>query len=223
MKKYISIIALTLFLTSITQAQTLIKYREATLESNGYDTAGKAILEAYSDGSVKLRLDENYETETGPDVVLFLSDQPAPASGVEVSGIEVVNLGNQSGISHFSGEKSFDLPSSTTIEEYDYVVLQCVFFGRLPWGKGSFGKVNDVEVTDIFSFTKKESLSFYPNPADEQILFNDNVLNLNLYDSLGNLIETYSNVSKINTAKLPDGVYIIEDDKNKKSRLIITH
>lgn len=121
-----------LFLGTITlSAQELTRERVADLRPLDYSIDGKAILEEFDDGSLKLRLSEDFSTPAGPDVRIFLSDGATTAGGVEIVDLSSIN--------HFSGARTFDVPADVTLEQYSRVFFYCQSF-MAPWADGVFGE-----------------------------------------------------------------------------------
>ena len=137
MRTLLSLFILALFSTTISYAQTIINTRSSVLQPGGYTISGMAFLEEFDDGSLQLRLDENFETPPGPDVRIFLSDDPNSTQ----NAIEIQDIGvGRGGINHFSGAISFDVPAGIGINQFDFIVFYCVDF-RQHWASGSFGDV----------------------------------------------------------------------------------
>lgn len=91
----------------------------------GVDTvAGAAILGTTSEGTPILRL-ENLNAANGPDLYVYLSKTPSPATREQVmNGIEVGKLkGTQ-------GNFNYTLPATTEIGSYQSVVVYCKSFSR---------------------------------------------------------------------------------------------
>ena len=120
----------------ISFSQTLVKSREAVLKKIGYTITGKAFLEEYSNGALKLRLDEDFATPSGPDVQVLLSKTTSTAGALPIANLVALN--------HFSGAITFDVPANTTIEEYQYILFHCVAFNA-SWANGNFGAAVEVE------------------------------------------------------------------------------
>lgn len=134
--KFILVFSFTIF-SFLGLSQTLVSTRTAPLMGTpSYTLSGNAILEKYSDGSLKLSLDNSYNTQSGPDVQIFLANSLTATS----PGNMVANVGTgPGGISHFSGAITFPIVSgSININTYQNIIFQCVQFGVL-WGNGTFG------------------------------------------------------------------------------------
>ena len=130
MKRYIFIFAFLVFIQSLF-AQQVTSYREATLQKTGYTITGKAFLELYDNGKLKLRLDEEFNTERGPDVQIFLSNSTSITDGIMIA-----NLGYSGGIDHFDGAITFDI-TEIDISTYSKIIFHCVAFNA-PWAIGEF-------------------------------------------------------------------------------------
>lgn len=120
---------LTLVLSLSLPAQTLLQTRTADMRPENYSITGDAILEAYDDGSLELRLSDDFTTPRGPDVRIYLGN------GNTLDGaVEIVNLTT---ISHFSGGISLAVPDTVALEDYDRLLMFCVQFD-LFWASGTF-------------------------------------------------------------------------------------
>ena len=123
------------FIWQTVLSQDVIEFREATLVEGGYVISGSAFLELLDDGSLQVRLTQDYSTPRGPDVQLYLSNNPTQISG----GLFVENLSDENA---FSGAHSWNLGSDVGINDYNYIIFRCVAFG-LHWAGGTFGGSND--------------------------------------------------------------------------------
>ncbi|MBL4669730.1 MAG: DM13 domain-containing protein [Flavobacteriales bacterium] len=204
-------------LSSYGIAQNLVSFRTAPLQSGDYSLVGNALLESYSDGSLKLRLDSSYLTASGPDVQIFLTNSANFSSPVNLTGaLFIANIGTAAGAPHFSGEKEFTIPAGVNISDYDQVMLVCVQFGNLLWGYGSFDNlITHTGIKDDNSI--KKSLSIFPNPFNSKL--NLDLKNLTvrhtvtIQDALGKIIsEQYVQNKKevIDVSNLGKGLYFIK-------------
>lgn len=96
-----------------------------------YETRGKAALEEAKDGHYYVRL-EDFETQNGPDLFVYLSTAPASAEG-EAFIEDFINLGELKGN---IGNQNYQIPDGTDLEKYRSVVIWCkrfaVGFGVAP-------------------------------------------------------------------------------------------
>lgn len=137
--------SLLIVIATVAQAATVVASREANMVGSAtYALSGTAYLEELSDGTFQFRLGADYSTDAGPDVQLLLTNHASWTSPVDTTGTQfVVDVGNDGGgISHFSGAHTTDLGNQiSSLTQFDHVVFVCVRFGRLYWGHGSFGSV----------------------------------------------------------------------------------
>ncbi len=134
MKSPITLLITLLFFINITNAQTIISSRTSDLQPGGYEISGNAFLEELDNGALQLRLDDEFSTLAGPDVRIFLTDNPNSTN----NGIEIVNIGTLGGgINHFQGALTVDVPADISIDQYDFIVFYCVAF-RQHWASGEF-------------------------------------------------------------------------------------
>lgn len=101
-----------------------------------YETRGTATLDQAEDGHYYVRL-EDFETQNGPDLFVYLSTAPASAEG-EAFIEDFINLGELKGN---IGNQNYQVPDGTDLEKYRSVVIWCkrfaVGFGVAPLdGKG---------------------------------------------------------------------------------------
>jgi hypothetical protein len=153
-------------------AQNLVSYREAVLQKTGYNITGKAFLELYDNGDLKLRLDNDFNTSPGPDVQVFLS-----TSSVTGSGLMIADIGTSDGFNHFNGTITFDTPANTGIEAYDYIGFHCVKFNA-SWAVGTFGALItpyncEATITATTNWVTSVSVCATDNQADEIPLLNN--------------------------------------------------
>ncbi len=116
-----------LFLAHASFAQVQCS-RTSPFVRGGYSVSGKVILEQLTDSTARLRLDDDFETDSGPDVVIFLSNDSTNINGA----LRVADIGTVNGLRHFKGAISFDLPTGVRIDDYRYVVMRCLLF-NLHW------------------------------------------------------------------------------------------
>jgi len=132
----------------------LVNTRTAEMAPEGYDVEGDAILQSFDDGSLKLLLTEDFDTDAGPDVRLFLSPDRTLSNAVELADL--------SGLDHFQGELTLDVPDTISLERYDFILMYCVQFNAF-WASGEFGVVKPVGGVD---FECRESTTSAPGGVD---------------------------------------------------------
>jgi len=124
---------LTLFLIALSfsgYSQDVVLQRTSDLMPQRYVISGDAFLEELSNGELTLRLSDDFSTPRGPDVRILLGNTLSPNNTVEV-----VNL---SRVGHFSGARTFDVPASVDINQFNNILFFCVNFQQF-WASGSFG------------------------------------------------------------------------------------
>lgn len=196
-------LALFFFFTFSLNSQVLVSTRTAPLMNGpAYNLSGNAILEKYSDGSLKLSLDNTYNTQSGPDVQIFLSNSLTATS----PGLMVADVGTgPGGISHFTGAITFPVSSGTLISTYQNIVFQCVQFGAL-WGNGTFGPEIVVPPptnclsSNVTSGPGSSTVHICPNDGIADVIMFSNNIGTNpnstysyvLTDNLGQIIQILS-------------------------------
>lgn len=88
---------------------------------------GNARMVALPDGGVEVQLSE-FEVTNGPDLELWLSDHPDPASSADVAAGNWLSLGLLKGN---IGDQSYSVPAGTDLSQYKSVVVWCEQFGVL--------------------------------------------------------------------------------------------
>ena len=214
-------------------AQVATKYRRATLTgAPPYFLNGIVFIEELSDGTFQFRLDENYFTDNGPDVQIFLINNNNFSTPVDTTGaLFIVDVGFESGgINHFAGEYTQPLSSGiNSILDFNHVVFVCYDRGMLHWGNGSFGPTILGCSNTTSSFTKIACNS-YTSPSGKIMtspgMFNDTIPNAAMCDSIItiNLTINTANVSTsvndtVITASATDAEYqwIDCNDNNREN------
>ena len=131
-----------LMASGLVSSQNLVAYRTAPLMDGDYVLDGTAYLEEFDDGTVQFRLGSDYNTPSGPDVHILLTNDNNYSNPIDTVGMLLIeDVGTTDGISHFSGAYTWQLPAGVSISDYDHVVFICINFGFLHWGNGTFGNV----------------------------------------------------------------------------------
>ena len=86
---------------------------------------------------------------------------------------------------------------------------------------------SDTAFTAIFALidesslleAEAESISFFPNPTNSKVTFNQAIERIELIDLAGKTLRTYENESEINIEQLPAGVYYLRLTNNEKQTL----
>ncbi len=183
-----------MFTAQIMICQNIVETRTATLVDGDYILQGTVHLEAFDDGSLDLRLEDDYMTQSNVfDVHIYLSNSDDYNAPIDTSeALLVENIGSISGINYSSGAMTFELPSGVGINDYNFIVFICVQFGNLHWGNGTFSEsivssINQVEdpikpIVEVFPSTSENG------QFEIAVLRNENV-NLEIFDLNGRLID----------------------------------
>jgi len=96
-----------------------------------HETSGRATLSKADDGHYYVRF-EDFSTENGPDLLVYLSSAQSTASGTEFAQ-NFVDLGPLKGN---IGNQNYQVPDGTDLEQFKSVVIWCrrfnVAFGASP-------------------------------------------------------------------------------------------
>ncbi len=84
---------------------------------SGYNVQGTTTLTRQQNGTLNLMLESDFVTDLGPSMAVYLSNTP----GVNGMSLRV------GGLLEATGPVSFTVPN-VTLDQYDYVVIQCVPF-----------------------------------------------------------------------------------------------
>jgi len=170
--KWTFFLLITLLLSGNTFGQNLTGVRTASLMDGDYTLAGTVYLESFDDGSLDLRFDNNYLTQTNVyDVHVFLTNNNNYYSApIDTTGMLLVaNIGTIRGLNYSSGARTFHLPSGVSINDYQYIVFICVQYGRLHWGNGTFSTTVTTNLLQLEE-TNKLSAKIYPNPSESGLV-----------------------------------------------------
>ena len=101
------------------------------------------------------------------------------------------------------------------------------------WNDGNTDNPRTVALTSDTAFTaifalidesslleaETESISFFPNPTNSKVTFNQAIERIELMDLAGKTLRTFRNESEINIEQLPAGVYYLRLTNNEKTTL----
>lgn len=165
MKKILLFNLILLFSLSTAISQSVILQREAPLMDENYTIDGTAYLEELDNGDLQLRLSEDYDTPTGPDVRMYLSNSLSITGAIEIADLSDLN--------HFSGAMTFDVPIGININDYQYVVFYCLSFNQL-WASGEFGTAivisDDLCESSSTSSNGLANIDICPSDGDSDII-----------------------------------------------------
>ena len=76
-----------------------------------------------------------------------------------------------------------------------------------------------LDVNSSLMDVEHSELSFFPNPTNSKVTFNQAIERIELIDLVGKTLRTYENESEINIEQLPAGVYYLRLTNNEKQTL----
>ncbi|MBW8172210.1 DM13 domain-containing protein [Ornithinimicrobium sp. Arc0846-15] len=110
----------------------LIELARGDFISQAHPTSGEAIILEAADGTRYLRF-EGLASDDGPDLFVWLTDQPAEADDDVYDDGEYVNLGQ---LKATSGNQNYEIPADVDIDSLTSVSIWCdrfnVSFGAAP-------------------------------------------------------------------------------------------
>ena len=111
---------------NLTEAQVVATgtFRDADRAHNGQ---GTATLVALPGGGHEVQLSQ-FEVTNGPDLEVWLSAHPNPASSEDVSDNVWISLGQLKGN---IGDQAYSVPDGTDLTQFNSVVIWCEQFGVL--------------------------------------------------------------------------------------------
>jgi Electron transfer DM13 len=124
------ILFLLLFLAACTNTQTIVEESTGTLERMGafyhvvHTGSGTAKLLRQPNGTYTIRL-ENFVTENGPLLEVYLSSAVKPTSSTSVSSSSNINLGV---LKSTNGSQNYAVPANVDVAQYKSVVIWCKTF-----------------------------------------------------------------------------------------------
>ena len=142
-------------------AQMVIGLRTAPLvRTPSYNITGDAILEEFDNGTITLRLSSNFATPSGPDVRIFLSNSRTISGAVQIADLSALN--------HFSGARTFNVPTGVTLDQYNFVVFYCLQFNQL-WASGELGASSNPNafMCESSSVSSENNLTVSICPTDD--------------------------------------------------------
>lgn len=196
-----------------------------------YNVSGDISVTLNTNNTITVNFSSNYKTASGPDVRLYL----IKSEGKSITQLKSLNPENLDHISFglvgFSGAQSYTatIPNGTNISEYDTVFFFCLQFTAF-WDVGTFSSftTNNCSVLDIDNF-KVDAISFYPNPATNQIqISNIDAVSaeIRIFNVLGKQVFHQSKIKQktIDLTSFNKGIYLVKidiDGKSKTQKLVI--
>ena len=126
------------------------------------------------------------------------------------------------GVSPITGMMSFPIPGSVELDDYDYIVIQCVTinerWGHVTLGANTGGDCGTLSIEDeIFD----KQLNVYPNPIKNNLHITSSLseqVDIKIYTILGEILleEKITNTTTINTESFKTGIYLVEFTSGNK-------
>ena len=173
----------TLLLLACDLSGQVVVHRLSDLQPELYSITGDAYLEEFANGDLQLRLSQDFDTPPGPDVRILLGE------GLTLNGaVEIVNL---SDIGHFSGELIVDVPSSVSIDDFDFILFFCVAFNQF-WASGEFGPEivsgPSCEESSVDNANGSNIIDICPSDGSDDVVEFENSLGIDAGDEYAYLI-----------------------------------
>lgn len=234
------LLLLAFFITGVSQLTNAQCSRSGTFVQSdpAYAISGNGNITFTTSGSKDVIFESNFATVQGADLRVYLSKTDDIATtgsdAIEVSTSQLINDDGGTGgagVSPITGMMTFPMPASTTLEEYDYIVIQCIAINER-WGYVALGPNvgSDCATLSIAENTPLDNVTFYPNPSENDIeISNAKQLNLGvtIYNVLGKVVVQAKNTTlrkqTINLSSLNSGVYLIQltaDGKTITKKLV---
>lgn len=214
---------LTLFLalfafSTISQAQCSREDQFEAIDDPGqYPVSGTASLEFQTDGTKQVIFADDFATVQGIELRVFLSSTPRLAQGGNELEVTTEPLqddnGGQDMNDPITGMKTFDVPASVNLSDFDYIIIQCVQADVL-WGRADLGANQGPDCSTLsVAQNTLDQLNVYPNPARNNFSISglQNPAEIAIFDTLGKrvLAQQLSNTSPVSVTDLKAGLYLI--------------
>ena len=200
---------------NLSYGQSINQSRTAELTPETYSITGDAFLEAYDNGDLKLRISDDFDTPSGPDVRVYLNNSVSTNGAVEIA--------NLSNINHFNGEITFDIDDGIDIDDYDFIVFFCFQFSQL-WASGEFGEVTNgdfqCESTSVSNANGNDDIDICPSDGSSDIVSFENDLNLDSGDHYAYLITDDNEILEM---VILEDSYDFEGSTNDEQRVYGIH
>lgn len=196
-----------------------------------YPVSGSARIEFLTDGTKQVIFDDNFATIQGLRLEVFLSKTGTLNTTTDVK-ISVQELQDDNGGTDMNdpitGFKRFEVPAAISLEEFDYIIIQCTQ-ANLLWGSVALSadSGSGCSVLDVEDVVFRE-MKIYPNPVKDQVIIQNPLLDnfqINVYDIRGTQVfssEVASN-EVLDLSGYASGVYVMEiiaDNKKTVRRLV---
>ena len=201
------------FLSVLAYSQTCIRQIPSfNAAPGGYVINGDGALESVND-VITLHFNENFNTQSGPDLYVYLAINFEAPSVPGNTNVELAEL-----ISN-SGAQSYAVPSGVSLDQYSYVLIHCKVFNHW-WGGGMLGDIDCSTATNNVDNDLSDSI--YPNPAKGIIYFphHEPATRIQIYNLSGKLIfsQYEINTHQLDLSQFETGLYFLKWSSEKSSR-----
>ncbi|WP_397445243.1 DM13 domain-containing protein [Polaribacter sp. R77954] len=196
-----------------------------------YNISGDVSISLIAKNEVLLELAENFSTEPGPDVRVFLVDSDGKTKA-ELTETLIADLNHiDFGLIQSTGKQSFSIviKDDKNISDFDTVFFYCLQYDHF-WDLGKFESFtsNTCSVLDLDAFII-DAISVYPNPAKNQIqISNIDAVSaeIRIFNVLGKQVFHQSKIKNnpIDVSLFDKGIFLVKinvDGKSKTQKLVI--
>lgn len=200
-----------------------------------YSISGDANITFTTSGDKDVIFESNFATVQGADLRVYISktdDIAAPSSdAIQISGQLENDAGGFGGpgTAPITGMMTFSVPSSTTLAEFDFIVIQCIAINER-WGHVALGANSGADCASLsIDENALTKVAIYPNPSKGNVRLNaqtNEEAQISIYNILGNRVynKSQSLNSEMNLSNLKTGIYLVKieaEGKQTTKRLII--
>jgi len=194
-----------------------------------YSISGTGNITFTTGGAKNVIFESNFATVQGADLRVYLSKtddiKTIGADEIEVTTAQLMNDGGGTGgagVSPITGMMTFPIPGSVELDDYDYIVIQCITINER-WGHVTLGANTGVDcaVLGLEDEVFEKQLTIYPNPAKNNLHINTDLpeeINIKIYTILGEILleEKITNSTTLNTESFKAGIYLVEMSSGNK-------
>lgn len=207
------------------------------LATTTYQIDNVKVYQEYKSNSVYVYDFASNTWTTHPDVMPQTVSAHDVAIGNTISGTEIYVAGdydNQTFLGRYdTTNNTFTTLSQTNMVGRRHHAAEVVNNALYLFGGNTSGQASsalnstqsaDLPSLDTSAFGKRQSVSFYPNPADDKITFSSNIKNILLFTFEGKKIEAQLLNNQLDLTGLGKGVYLLQgtdEDGNHFSNKLI--
>lgn len=185
-----------------------------------YTLIGTATLNFLLDGTKTLSFSNDFFTNSGPDLHVYLSNSvtvSTPVNG-ELVTEGAIDLGL---LKSSSGSQTYDLSGlspAVAIDDYGYVVIHCAEYNHY-WGTGTFGVKSGDDCENLsVEDTTASTFKVYPTKVDNGFFYIENngveKPNVNIVSILGEVVQESVLLTEertaVSTSALNSGIYMVQ-------------